>query len=456
MPYEGEFAKQRALKRIIENRRVQEILGKRMQVKGRSADVPKTKLKMLELAELSPSYWEPQLLLAVDGSYDPVPIENGYPGAEVGYVAVASVLTDIAKVRELDSARPVDPRQYRTTEEVDSVDWVFPGCNIVLDDLESSRHSLRKALFEMMSETRIPPESGDTLLGTYHALIRNRKVSNQTCPYGDDCLRPGKQFDIQMGEYQCGCVASRPLYSTDALRVHEAMLPNGENGQMYSEIMQSIERLLVLHLLRWMEKNDYLRLLRYTAIIMDGPLAFFGNPAALQPYYMAELRRINEAAKAFTNGQDMLLMGVEKSGLFVNHFERLDKNTNGTEGAFPRQTVGLLTDQYIKDHIIYTRGDSKPYGKDTYFGRKFFYKTRSGARIVGTLPLLSDTDGDTRRADPAQYRRLGDAARLLDQVVSNRFPNAIFPLITANAEASIPLNSRSLEELTRRLVKKIG
>ena len=453
MPYEGEFAQYRALRRIVESQRVQELLGQRMQVKGHSSDAPITSLTKMSLSDLEPSFWQPDLLLAVDGSNSPVTVENGYPGAEVGYVTVAGVLIDLKKIKELDQRRPVDPRQARKVQDIESIDAVFPGCNVTLDNLDSPKQSLRQALFEVLESKRIPPD-GETLLDTYEALLTHREVYSQPCPYKGDCLHPDEGFTPGRGQYQCGCLYGRPMYSTDALRIHEGMVPDSQNGEMFAEIRQTLERLIVLHLLRWMEKKQLLWLLRNTAIVFDGPLSFFGNPAALLRGYKVELRRINEAAKAYT-GQDMLLLGVEKTGIFVNHFEQIDKNKDGTTGAFGRQTVGLLTDCYIKDHIVFSKSD-KPYGKDTYFGRKIFYKTASGARIVATLPLLSEASEDWNSANPALYPRLGDALRLLDQLVSNRFPNSIFPLITANAEASIPMNlgARALEELTKKLIAK--
>lgn len=65
------------------------------------------------------------------------------------------------------------------------------------------------------------------------------------------------------------------------------------------------------------------------------------------------------------------MIGVEKTGNFVEHFENLDRKENGSFGAFPSQSVGLITDSYIKQNIIFS--DSiRPYGAATYFGRKFF------------------------------------------------------------------------------------
>ncbi len=184
-----------------------------------------------------------------------------------------------------------------------------------------------------------------------------------------------------------------------------------------------------------------------------GPyLLFFGHPAGLLLPIKKELRRINAKAKIFTDGIDMLIIGVEKTGFFVNHFERIDQNKSGPAGAFLPQSVALIPDEYIKKNIIFS--DSKKiYGDATYFGRKFFYKTKSGARIVASIPMLEDAHEDAHRATPDQYPRLADALTLFDQLASSRFPNALSPLISANAEAAIPMNlgSRVLEEMAKRL-----
>ena len=54
--------------------------------------------------------WQPEWVLAVDGSHQEEPVRNGYPGAEIGYVTIAAVLMDIAKIKELDSQRPINPK----------------------------------------------------------------------------------------------------------------------------------------------------------------------------------------------------------------------------------------------------------------------------------------------------------------------------------------------------------
>lgn len=450
MPYEGEFAEYRSIRRLVQSERVKKLLER---AKERDVSQDAIALPLVKRSDIQPSGWQPELVLAIDGSHQPEQVEKGYPGSEVGYVTVAAVPLDVAKVRELDKERPVDPKKFRSTEQAASIDSAFPGCNIVIDDEKSPIASLRKALFETFAETRIFSD-GETLLDTYEALLGHRTTFKQDCPY-DDCLSSSGKFILKRGAYRCDCMSRNPLYSTDALRIHEGMLPDSSNGAMFAEVMQILEHMLVIHVLRWLEQKNLLWLLQDMAIVVDGPLAIFGHPASLLQPFAKEIRRINDAAKKSTGGLDMLLIGVEKKGIFVNHFERIDQSKKGPSGNFPSQTVALLTDEYIKQNIVFSES-TKPYGKDDYFGRKLFYKTASQARIVASLPFLEDSHMNTKRADPEQYPRLADALALFDQLASSRYPNAFVPLISAHAEAAIPLNlgARVLEEMAKRLIKQ--
>lgn len=448
MPYEGEFAHYRPLQRIAENDQVKALLG-RSRVRKRNEDVsPNT----LDLSDVRPSDWVPDWVLAVDGSHAEVKIENGFPGAEVSYVTVASVLLDVAKMTRLDAARPVDPQEFRTTEQAESIDRALPGCNIVIDGEGSALDSLRKAMLEVFSETRMAPD-GESLLDTYEALLEYKPDSpEQRCPY-EDCLDSAKLYRRGQGEYTCSCSRKRTLYSVDALRVYEGMQPAGTNGAMFAEIMQVWERIWAVHILRTLEQKGWLSTLRRLAVVLDGPLAVFGHPAWLSHAIYRELSRINERAKESTDGLDLLMLGIEKSGAFVNHLLDLDQSAEGGEGAFPCQTAILLTDEYIKKNIIFS-DSSKLYGRDTYFGRKIMYKTASGSLIVASLPFLKESHCDTTTAEQNQFPRVADALSLLERLVSSRYPNSLSPLVAAHAEAAIPLHlgNRVLENLARQLV----
>lgn len=122
---------------------------------------------------------------------------------------------------------------------------------------------------------------------------------------------------------------------------------------------------------------------------------------------------------------------------------------------FPRGSAFLINDQYIKENIIFS--DSiKPYGEDTYYGRKFLYKTSSGQRLVPVVATYSDYEKNLRTSDVSQFPRLKDIMELLDRLVSSRYPNAITPLISAHAEAAIPFNmgQKLFEQIAREIIER--
>ncbi len=453
MPYEGEFAPYISLKRILESEQVKSLRTRsRITTKSRREQINSTTI----VADIAPSKYVPDFVIAIDGSQISVTVENGFPGAELGYVTVASVLLDLAKMRELDKNRPADPREIRKTRTTSSIDKALPGTNVVVDEETSAINSLRKVLFEVFEEARVAKDS-ESLLETYEALLEYKPEQvdderKQKCPYGfksdGDCPNIYKRG---LGIYKCDCPLKRTLYSIDALRVYENLQEGGSNQSLYTEVMQVWERIWIVHILRTLEAKNLLSTLKQLAVVVDGPLAVFGHPAWLSGAIYQELKRINNKAKRINDGLDMLMIGIEKTGTFVDHFTMLDESPEGEQGILNPRTALLLDDEYIKKNIIYS-DSTKVYGGATYFGRKLLYKTESGAKIVAVLPFLDEEHRDLKRAEATQFPRLGDALSVLDQLVSVRYPNSLVPLIEAHAEAAIPLHlgTQILEDLARK------
>lgn len=456
MPYEGEFASYGPLRRVASNPRVQSLV-RRCDVSLPTDDVA----SLPTPANVRPNVWQPEYVYAIDGSHAEVPVRTGYPGAEVSYVTCASVLLHSKRLRELDAQRPIDPTLFRETRQPAAVDCALPGCNVILKGHPDAKASFRRALFEALGGTQLA-EGGETLLQTYEYL-RQRKPPDekQKSPY-EDCA-PDTEYVLAAGEYSCHCGCGRPLYSTDALRIHEGMNPAGPNGAMFAEVMQVFEHLVLVNTLRYLEAQKLLSTLQQVAFVLDGPLAVFGHPAWLSKTIKWELQRLN-AISASQFQTDILLIGVEKTGAFVDHFDSIDQlpkmDPEAGAGRYPPQSALLLDNTYIRRRIIVANQigqnapSPKPYGADTYYGRKFFYKTRSGARIVVSVPFLTRAHENIHTALPSQFPRLGDVLSLLDQVVSSRYSHAVSPLVMAHSEAAIPLNlgAQVLHSLARRLM----
>lgn len=446
MPYEGEFASYHPLRRIVETEHVKQLLSRCKVCNKENTDIPALQPSLVsECTEILP-----RLVVAIDGSNTEVPVVNGYPGAKIGYCTVASVLIDLALIDELDTDRPIDPQRFRETEKASTIDAALPGSNVVTRRQASARVSFREETYDLFQNTILDEEDRIPLIETYEALLLLKPHDTQKCPYSETSGCQGSLY-IPPGTIECP-TCKQPIFSTDALRIHERFNDLGTNGEAFAYVRQVWERILLVHLLRCFEKRSMLRRVDKIAFFIDGPLAVFGPPAWLSAAISAELKRINAIVQKET-GKDLIIVGIEKSGEFVTHFDEIDSTETAGQLLFPPRGFILLTDDYIKKRI-HQSSSIRRYGQDTYFGRKFFYKTRNGARIVASIPFLTDKQDTIESDDVSLYPRFSAVCSLLDRLVSSRFPNAISPLISAHAEASIPLNlgAKVLKQLAQALM----
>ena len=93
------------------------------------------------------------------------------------------------------------------------------------------------------------------------------------------------------------------LYSTDALRIQEVMQPAGTNETVYGAVLQVMERLWLVHILRTLEAKQMLQVLSRMAIVLDGPLAVYNYPAWLSQAIYRELKRLNQLVRSATGGR---------------------------------------------------------------------------------------------------------------------------------------------------------
>lgn len=449
MSFEGEFASYEPLRRVLDSAKVK-ALQDRLRIRKPDEQVENIEGLLTKKSDLEQSDLQPDLVLAIDGSNLAAKAVNGFPGAEFGYITIASVLIDLTLVRELEKKDFISPKKFRETEKASTIESVFPGCNVILDAEKTAKASLRRALFEELKSNTVFTD-GETLLETYEHLFRiKRSYTERHLPKSPIEGWEDEFMTYDYGEYVCPH-SGDPLFSTDALRLHELMNSGGSNGEMFGQIMSTLEKLWLIHILRAFEKKGWLATLRRVAFVMDGPLAVFSTSSWLTKVIEVELKRINDLQKQI-NGEDLLIIGIEKSGTFFNHFLEIDTTQDGIKDKFPRQSALLLHDEYIKQNIIFSES-TKPYGQDTYFGRKFFYKAASGQKIVPVIAYFNDHQKNLDTANPDQFTRLADVMNLLDQLASSRHPNSVSPLISAHAEASIPLNlgKRIFEDIAREI-----
>ena len=75
---------------------------------------------------------------------------------------------------------------------------------------------------------------------------------------------------------------------------------------------------------------------------------------------------------------------------------------------------------------------------------------------MANIPFLTPEQDTLASDDPALYPRFGTVCTLLDKLVTSRFPNALGPIVSAHAQASIPLHlgQKVLKQLAQALMRK--
>lgn len=384
--------------------------------------------------EVARSAWIPRRVVAIDGSLLTKRIQNGFPGAEASLLMLSVVFIDVSKLAAITPVEIPSPRIFNEMDSVHTLDAVLPGANVVRGGVENDmpRDFFRRTVFDVLSG--FLDKSHETLLDTLRAVIKARKA-DIACPILD-CDR---RYSYGTGDYQCDCDRKMQLFETDAFRLQERFNEQGSNGEVHGEVKRVLEVLSLINVLRFFEHPERIHFLKDCAFVLDGPLAVFGQPAWLAPYVKGEIIRINGLAKA-ANGTDLIVIGVEKTGQYVQHFSDIDwTNHDGPKSALRPGTVIIPNARYVNRNIVHRPDDAKPSGVDTYFGRKVFYKTRNSAHAVLNMAIVNENGNDFNDTSGVAFPRLGDVLNIMDHLSTYLYQDGFMPLIRAHAHAAVPL-----------------
>lgn len=472
MPYEGERAAYRPLEQIVNSKQVRSLLSRART--WRQYD-PEFSVELQSAPTVDGSL--PDHVIAFDSSWQETPAgalqKDVYPSAQVGYITLSTVLLKTAELNRLSQNRPMDPALYQRTRDEMTTPVALPGANLVTSDNASAKTSFRHELYDMLATAQQDAQGSGTiedesLLVAYEQLLAKYHTGTTRCPYSKTDLDSQEQefcqlrvstgreqrFRIAAGQSTCPCPNNMPIWSTDAMRIHERFVDDGPNGNQLGAVAQVMERLELLRFLHLIESNDSILYKAHRiAFLSDGQLAVFGGPAWISQALEKEIRCVNAKVRKRT-GHDMVIAAVEKTGQFVDHFELIDRTSNPGVRRFQSRQLFIPTNNYITSRIA-SNETGRKYGDATHFGRKLFYKTANGYRLVVTIAFLREEQHDLDRDEPCLYPSLGRTLALLDSVTSSQSPNSLMPIRLAHHAAAIPIrpSANVLQNLAESLMR---
>ena len=402
----------------------------------------------------------PSFVVAVDGSSHETSIDDKLPSTKVGYIKVGSILIDLEKYGSLHEGKYVDPfKVAELQDDNSSLTFSVPSANIRWGGKNNVRDSFRAFVDHQFYGVRTRFSEHDPFTSLRSTLFHlaslrpgelhtgdPRKLKIYRCP---DCGNGPIEVQDIPDQQKCS-ICGADVYPTDCLRIWEDVNDYQSNQIAISRLMIVLEHIIPFHYIRHLFKNAPL-LLSGMAFFIDGPLAFYGNPAWMHRSVMIFLQEVNR--KLNKHGQlPLTIIGLQKTGQVVDHVNLIDR-------YIPKNRLLAIDDDYRYKFIISGRDpSSQGFGFETYYGQDFIFKTSTGRTFVFALPYpypskdLPGKEFPKEKIKFENYPQLPLALRLITHLESDLYENAVVPIALAHRFTAISFEpgGRVLDLLTRK------
>jgi len=375
------------------------------------------KQKLLDLPEASGRI---SAVIAIDGGMTETYVREEFPTASIAFIAVGPLLLRLEDLADLDHQPFIGPEDMQRLKTIERYVLVLPTKSVRAKGGSTFSHGVRWTVQEFLLQRNLMPALQWLLFRGWRPEEEREVWEVPKCP-NPDCWEEKISFRSGDPVEQPCPRCHQPVYLSDGLRLYERVDEELGAGAILGYLLTAIEQIVLTHLIRsiWNLKPA---LFREVLFIKDGPLAFFGVTAPLyRP--MRDLMKFLGAAEG---GPLINLVGVEKTGPFVEHAALIDKDFG------PGQLL-VLNNDYIYRHIEPGDASDKVFGKNTYYGAKVIMKGWNEDTYVATIPT-----GDYK-PNPAfvDLYNGADVLRVLARLRCSMYDNALVPVVLANRLVSL-------------------
>lgn len=444
MPYQNEFADKTSHIDIVKNPDVEEFLNKCHKIDFSDGEGIQSFISKFKLTPSS-EFRKPKNIISIDGSYYESSVTEQFPSQKIGFIKVGVVLL---KYNVLDTigtdsffVDPFDVAEFKHNN--DSYSLVLPSANVVYADCSDVKDSFRNALEDQFDRLRTEKDNPETSLKTtlfklasYLDDCSENRIKLSKCP---SCEKK-EDIYVYKGQINKCPHCHKPLYVTDVLRIWENVDEMNSSLSAITRTMNVMERLIAIHYIRTIvekSKNSFVETLENICFFIDGPLAIFGEPAKIHSCIMKYLGEINQEMRSHGKS-DIMMIGIQKSGA-INDFLNLIKD------KITSNTIYCL-DDFNRYRYIYfgMKQANDTYGKETYFGQDFLYKSSTGKIFVFNVPYPWETKSSVsnfakEKSNIRNYPNIGTYTRILNDFECQMYENSLIPTILAHKYTAISL-----------------
>lgn len=365
-----------------------------------------------------------ELLVAVDGGYSTVSVKKTFPSSTISFFQIGTLLLKSDDLNKLSEAPFIAPSAMSKLKDLERDKLVLPTKNVSYDGSLTLTESVRKSIYEYFKRKTDKSNLLETLFWfLYHRYDHpETKYQLASCP---NCGESKVQLQAAhfnsdfINNQSCNC--GKDIYLTDVFRFHEVVDDETGAGGILGYLTNILEHFNVLHTIKYILENKP-KHLGNILFIKDGPLAFFGQTANLHK----PMRHLNNY---LIEKHDLLLVGLEKSGAFVEHADEIKDLLD------PGQAY-LFNNEHIYTYILPGDPDTAaPYGNTSYYSSKLLFKSREGRMHVVSIPVRNEQIvTNPQRSD---FSNLDNILHNIELLRCDMYDNAIVPVALANKLISL-------------------
>lgn len=367
-----------------------------------------------------------EAIVAIDGGYTEVVVRKDFPSATIAFFQFGALLFKAADLAQISAQAFIAPEDMAKLKNLERIKLALPTKNLRFKDGVSLTETIRKTLFEFCVNQKIEDSALiDTLAWFVYQRFKGAGRPQEAAVFhlAQNPNAPGEGIDLrenEMEQHTFKCPKTKkPIYLTDIFRFHEVIDEERGASGILGYLTNVIEHLLIIHLIKTLLAQQPAALSRIL-FIKDGPTGFFGQTARLH-------EPMRELVTYLWKHHDFHMVGLEKSGAFVEHAQQISKKMEAG-------TALILSNAYIYRNIL--PGDpnsTDAYGRTTNYGHKVIFKTAGGQMHVVSIPTrvlsLKPTESDL----PNFQSTLSNVAALH----CDMYDSAIIPVALVNKLVSL-------------------
>jgi hypothetical protein len=368
-------------------------------------------------------------ILAVDGGYTTADVKKSFPSAQFAFFQFGAILFKTADLEALSEKPFIFPEDMRKLHDLQRFKLAIPIKNIVTKNETSLKSSIRKAVYKFF----IMDRDHSCFMETLKWLIFEEYCDT---PQDSYMLAGNPNMEIGMGQVELKRVRMNKDYTfdtdagqiflTDVFRLHEVVDEEFGAGGLLGYLTRTIEQIILVHFIRFLFKYQP-KLLEEFLFIVDGPLSFAGQTANMHLPLRKLCNYLNQHRKLF-------LVGLEKSGPFVEHAQEISSSANG-KPKFEAGKYILLSNDYIYRYIIPGDSSRMLYGCTSYYGGKVIFHSLDDQVYVLTVPVPSKHS--IRDPHKNDYANLEEILVNVQKLRCDMYDDAIVPVALVNKLVSL-------------------